>query len=312
MTMLSRVAERLYWMARYLERAEDTARLTQSYTHLIMDMPSGTTPGWDILVHILDAGPAFTENHRAYNEQNVLKFLIADPDNPCSVRFGVKAARENVRTTRDVLPEEVWEQVNELYLYAEEQAPRSVGRRNRHQFLDQVISRCQMINGVLMSTLCRDHAYRFIKLGALLERADMTTRVIDVGAGALLGHDRLNKAVDPLIWASLLQSLSAMGTYRRQIGPLVEANEVVDFVFKEPSLPRSVHFCLDGIRNELRPLRHNKEALALLDRSRRRLSRFKAGQAKREELHDFIDRFQLELNKLGHTIANTWFIPPAG
>ena len=117
---------------------------------------------------------------------------------------------------------------------------------------------------------------------------------------------------DPLIWASLLQSLSAMGTYRRQIGPLVEANEVVDFVFKEPSLPRSVHFCLDGIRNELRPLRHNKEALALLDRSRRRLSRFKAGQAKREELHDFIDRFQLELNKLGHTIANTWFIPPAG
>jgi uncharacterized alpha-E superfamily protein len=311
MTMLSRVAERLYWMARYLERAEDTARLTQSYTHLIMDMPSGTTPDWDILVHILDAGPVFSENRRAFNEQNVLKFLIADVDNAGSIRHCIKAARENVRTTRDVLPEEVWEQVNELYLYSEEQAPKSVGRRNRHQFLDQVISRCQMINGLLMSTLCRDHAYRFIRLGALLERADMTTRIIDVGAGALLGDERLNKAVDPLIWSSLLQSLSAMGTYRRHIGPLVEADEVVDFVFKEPTLPRSVKFCLDGIREELRPLKRNTEALKLLDRSRRSLTRFKADRAKREELHDFIDRFQLELYKLGDNIANTWFTPPA-
>ncbi len=309
MTMLSRVAERLYWMARYLERAEDTARLTQAYTHLIMDMPSGTTPGWDILVHILDAGPTFSENRRVFNEQNVLKFLIAEEENPGSIRFCIKMARENVRTTRDVLPEEVWEQVNELYLYAEEHAPKSVGRRNRHRFLDQVISRCQMINGLLMSTLCRDHAYRFIKLGALLERADMTTRIIDVGAGALLGDERLNKAVDPLIWASLLQALSAMGTYRRQIGPLVEANEVVEFVFKEATLPRSVKFCLDGIRRELTPLKHNKDALKLLDGSRRRLSRFKAGTAGREELHEFIDRFQLELNKLGHTIAITWFTP---
>ena len=311
MTMLSRVAERLYWMARYLERAEDTARLTQSYSHLIMDMPAGATPGWDILVHILDAGPVFSENHRAFNEQNVLKFLIADVDNAGSIRHCIKAARENVRTTRDVLPEEVWEQVNELYLYSEEQAPKSVGRRNRHRFLDQVVSRCQMINGLLMSTLCRDHAYRFIKLGALLERADMTTRIIDVGAGALLGDERLNKAVDPLIWASLLQALSAMGTYRRHIGPLVEADEVVDFVFKEPTLPRSVKFCLDGIREELRPLKNNTEALKLLDRSRRSLSRFKADRAKREELHDFIDRFQLELYKLGGNIANTWFTPPA-
>jgi uncharacterized alpha-E superfamily protein len=311
MTMLSRVAERLYWMARYLERAEDTARLTQAYTHLIMDMPTGATPGWDILVHILDAGPVFSETHRAFNEQNVLKFLIADVDNAGSIRHCIKAARENVRTTRDVLPEEVWEQVNELYLFSEEQAPKSVGRRNRHDFLDQVISRCQMINGLLMSTLCRDHAYRFIKLGALLERADMTTRIIDVGAGALLGDERLNKAVDPLIWASLLQSLSAMGTYRRHIGPLVEADEVVDFVFKEPTLPRSVRFCLNGIREELRPLKHNTEALKLLDRSRRSLSRFKADRAKREELHNFIDRFQLELYKLGDNIATTWFIPSA-
>ena len=312
MLMLSRVAERLYWMARYLERAEDTARLTQAYTHLIMDIPDGAEPGWDILVRMLDAEPTFGERYRAFNEQNVLKFLIADDENPGSVHFCIRAARENVRTTRDVLPEEVWEHVNELYLYSQENAPRSVGRRNRHQFLEQVTTRCQMVNGLLMSTLCRDHAYRFIKLGHLLERADMTTRVIDVGLGALLGNERLNKAVDPLIWASLLQSLSAMGTYRRTIGPLVEANAVVEFVFRERSLPRSVRFCLDGIREELLPLNNHRDAVKVLDRARRSLSRFSNDTSRREDMHKFIDHLQMELNTLGGIITATWFMPDRG
>ena len=307
MRMLSRVADRLYWMARYLERAEDTARLTQAYTHLIMDIPEGAEPGWEILVQILDAQPIFGARARAYNEQNVLRFLIADEENFSSISQCIRAARENVRTTRDVLPDEVWEHVNELHLYSQEWAEKSVGRRNRHRFLEQVIGRCQMINGLMMSTLCRDHAYRFIKLGALLERADMTTRVIDVGAGALLGDERHHSSVDPLIWASVLQSLSAMGTYRRTIGPLVEVNEVVDFVFREEALPRSVKFCLNGIRKELLPLKHNREALKVLDRSRRSLSRFHPESSTREELHAFIDAFQANLITLGSVIDETWF-----
>lgn len=310
MSMLSRVADRLYWMARYLERAEDTARLTQAYTHLVMDIPDGSEPGWEILVSILDAQAAYAEHFRVYNELNVLKFLIADKDNPGGISTSVRQARENVRTTRDVLPGEVWEHVNELYLYTRENAEKSVGRRNRHEFLHQVIARCQMINGMMMSTLCRDHAYRFIKVGHMLERADMTTRVIDVGAGALLGVERHHPAVDPLIWASLLQSLSAMGTYRRTIGPLVEAESVVEFVFQEPSLPRSVRFCLNGIRQELAPLGNNREALKVLDRARRKLSRFKADSASREQLHRFIDGFQVELNTLSEIISRTWFSPP--
>lgn len=307
MRMLSRVADRLYWMARYLERAEDTARLTQAYTHLIMDIPEGAEPGWEILVQILDAQPIFGARARAYNEQNVLRFLIADEENFSSISQCIKSARENVRTTRDVLPDEVWENVNELHLYCQEWAEKSVGRRNRHRFLDEVIGRCQMINGLMMSTLCRDHAYRFIKLGALLERADMTTRVIDVGAGALLGDERHHSSVDPLIWASVLQSLSAMGTYRRTVGPLVEVNEVVDFVFREEALPRSVKFCLNGIRKELLPLKHNREALRVLDRSRRSLSRFHPESSTREELHAFIDAFQANLITLGSVIDETWF-----
>jgi uncharacterized alpha-E superfamily protein len=309
MSMLSRVAERLYWMGRYLERAEDTARLTQAYTHLVMDIPDGSEPGWEILVRILDAQTVYGERFRVFNEPNVLKFLIADPDNPGGISPSIQCARENVRTTRDVLPGEVWEHVNELHLYTREHAERSVGRRNRHEFLDQVITRCQMINGLMGSTLCRDHAYCFIRVGHLLERADMATRVIDVGAGVLLGDERRHPGVDPLIWAGLLQSLSAMGTYRRNVGPLVEADSVVNFVFKEPSLPRSVSFCLNGIRHALHTLKNEREVLRVLQRTRRRLSRFHPEEASPEELHRFIDRFQLELNALNDAISRTWFAP---
>lgn len=309
MTMLSRVAERLYWMARYLERAEDTARLTLAYNHLVMDIPENTAPDWDILVRMQDAEPIFTERHRAFNELNVLGFLIAEPENPGSIHRSVMAARENVRTTRDVLPREAWEHVNELYLYTREFAESSVRRRHRQQFLDQVVARCQMINGLLMTTLCRDHAYRFIKVGYLLERADMTTRVIDVGAGVMLREERHHTAVDPLIWGSLLQSLSAMGTYRRTIGPLVEGAAVVDFVLRDRTLPRSVRFCLDGIRRELHPLHNHGGTMRVLDGARRSLSRFQVQGASREELHNFIDRFQLRLNSLSAEIVDSWFLP---
>ncbi len=307
MTMLSRVAERLYWMARYLERAEDTARLTLSYHHLIMDIPRGSEPGWDVLVRILDADPDFYSRYRAGNEQNVIRYLIAEADSASSIPYAIASARENVRTTRDVLPEETWEQVNELFIYCQDSAEGSAGRRNRHAFCEEVINRCQMINGSLLSTLSRDHAYRFIKLGHLLERADMITRVIDVGAGDILDREGAFAAIDPLLWGALLQAMSAMGPYRRVIGPLVEKNAVVDFVFNEPTFPRSVRFCLRGIREELGPLKNNKDALRVNERARRRLRKFESTQVSREQLHDFIDAFQRVLIDLHSAIDSTWF-----
>jgi uncharacterized alpha-E superfamily protein len=295
-------------MARYLERAEDTARLVHAYSHMVMDIPRGSEPGWDILVKILNAEPTYNEHYRVYNEQNVMKFLIADADNISGILNAIRAARENVRTTRDVLPGEVWEHVNELYLYAQEYAEKSVARRNRYRFLETVIARCQMINGMVVSTLPRGHAYRFIKLGQLLERADMTTRVIDVGTAALLGDERLHSTVDPLIWTSLCNSLSALGAYRREFGPQVEANAMVDFVLREDTLPRSVKFCLDGMRKELTPLKYNKSALNLVNKARRKLTQFDPQLSSREELHVFIDRFQLTLTQLYTSIDHTWFM----
>ena len=312
MRLLSRVAERLFWMARYMERAEDTARVTQAYCHLYMDIPEGTDLGWEVLVNILDGQPAFEKHFNVYNEQNVLKFLISDEDNFASIRQSIKAARENVRTTRDVLPAEAWEHVNELYHYTREHAETSIGRRNRHQFLDEVQGRCQIVSGLVLTTMCRDNAFRFMALGHLLERADMTTRIIDVGAGALLGTGRNNQTIDPLIWGSILQSLSAVSTYRRTVGPLPEANQVVEFIFKEPTLPRSLQFCLNSIRGELKQLHNNTIPLKALERARRRLKRFNVEKASWEELHQFIDDIQVDLYNLGETIIETWFqIEPA-
>lgn len=308
MTMLSRVAERLFWMARYLERAEDTARLTHAYTHMALDIPKGSEPGWDTLVRIQDAQYVYSERYRVYNEQNVLKFMIADKDNVGGILNAIIAARENVRTTRDVLPEEAWEHVNELYLYANEYAEKSVGRRNRYQFLEEVIRRCQAINGMMESTMPRDHAYRFIRLGRLIERADMTTRVIDVGAAAQQSNDIHHSSVDPLIWASVLKSLSAMSAYRREFGPLVEVNNMVDFILRDTALPRSVKFCLNGIREELLPLKNHKSALKLLESSRGKLSRFNSHIRSQQQLHRFIDQFQAGLITLSAEIASTWFL----
>ena len=308
MTMLSRVAERVYWMARYIERAEDTARLVAAYNHLIMDIPRGSQPGWEILVRILDADAVFDQWFNVRNEQNVLRLLIGEQDSPAGIPFSVKSARENVRTTRDVLPDEVWELVNELYIYSADTAEKSVGRRNRQAYLEEIIQRTQVINGVLRSTLCRDHSYRFIKLGQLLERADMTSRIVDVGASDFLQRDGAPQGIEHLLWGTLLKSMSALGAYRRMIGPQVEKNAAVDFVFMEPTFPRSVRFCIRELRVELNQLGNNAQPLRVIERARRKLRGFEAESMEAAQVHAFIDELQGSLSELHQAISQTWFL----
>nr|MDJ0642377.1 alpha-E domain-containing protein [Erythrobacter sp.] len=180
MTMLSSVAERLYWTARYLERAETTARLTNAYTQFVLDIPHGLEPGWKSLISIIDGNAAFEARFKNYTERNVLKFLVADAANPGSVCHAINAARENVRTTRDCLPESCWQLVNELHLYAREFGATTLTRRHRFEVLGRIIARLQQITGLIHSSMTRDQAYRFLRLGTYVECADMTSRVVDV------------------------------------------------------------------------------------------------------------------------------------
>ena len=305
--MLSRVAERLYWMARYKERAEDTARLTTAYTHLLMDLPEDAGMDWNMLVNVFDAEESFSRRYRTVSEQSVLKFLIADTDNPSSILASLISARENVRTTRDVLPSEVWEYTNELYLYATEFADKSVGRRNRYSFLDEVITRCQQINGLIMTSLSRHHAYSFITLGQLVERADMTTRVINVGANAILNRGEENPANDAVLWRSLLHSISAITSYRQYIGPVMEPNSAVDFSLKESSHPRSVIFCLRRIREELFSFHGNTLVIAEIDKAIEELGVFRMNINKPERLEKKMRNIQKRLRAINDIMTENWF-----
>ena len=307
MKLLSRVAERLYWLARYLERTENTARLIKSYNNLIMDIPIGTEPSWMILVDILDERNRYSKIFRNENEQNVHKFLVEKPSVTCGIHYSIAQARENMRTTRDVLPEEAWEYINGLFLYSSENRTKHSRRQSRLAYLDEIIQRCQMISGLIDSTLPRDNAYHFIKIGCLLERADMTARIIDVGAGDIIDREGINDAIDPILWGSLLEALSAKSAYRKAVSPIVEKNPIVDFLFKTESFPRSIYFCLREISIEIGDKPNRQSVTKLLRSSMRKLRKFDASTLTREQLHEFIDKFQIFLIALNKEFYSSWF-----
>lgn len=305
--MLSRVAERLFWTARYLERAENTARLVNAYSHLILDIPRGVEPGWNVLIDIFEAQSAFAHRYKNLDERNVVKFLLADTDNVSSIRYSVRTARENVRTTRDVLPSQTWELVNELYLLVEEQAKAAVSRQRRFEFLEQLVARNQQLNGLIESTVLRDHGLWFLSLGQLLERADMTTRIVDAGAAVIIERSKQAFPEVPLLWANLLQSLSATSAYRRKVGPTLEANQLVDFVFTDAQFPRSVPYCVNHIEELVGFLRGPAGLLRELRACAAKLQALSADKLEISELHEFIDELQLALAEINQAVTENWF-----
>ncbi len=307
-SMLSSVAERLYWMARYLERAEDMACLTNAYTQFILDVPSGTQPGWDSLIRIIEGEEAFAGRYNEYSERNVLKFLIVDLENTGSICSAIRAARENIRTTRDTLPEQCWELVNALNLYVGENAEESIARRRRFLFLDRVVARLQQVTGLIASSVPRDQAYQFIRIGRLIERCDMTSRVVDVATTATLGRQDPNAPEVTWLWANLLKSLSAVAAYRRETGPVVEGGEVIDFLFRSEAFPRSVYFCLDNIAIEADKIGNGEQVLKVVEQSHKLVRGLHPEAITLDRLHEFIDRFQGKLIELHDAVAATWFI----
>ncbi|MCP1366818.1 alpha-E domain-containing protein, partial [Halomonas sp. BBD48] len=187
--MLSRVAENLYWTARYIERTEDTARLVSVNSHLLLDLPHHTALGWSTLIDITGSDQLFDERFERRSEKNVLHFLCMERDNPGSILASLASARENLRTTRDVVSREIWEQINELYLEVRESSDAGLAPRRRDAFLKRVIRGCQTVTGLIEGTLSHTATRCFIELGRHLERADMTTRILDVRSGNLLPKD---------------------------------------------------------------------------------------------------------------------------
>jgi len=306
--MLSRVAENLYWMARYVERAENTARLISVNTNLLLDLPRGIAPGWVPLVDIMGLNGDFDERYKEPGERQVLKFLIGDRKNSGSILSSLRAARENCRTVRDTLPREIWEELNEMYLYADENLNAGLTKRGRHEYLQRIIRGSQLFIGILSSTQNRDESFDFLRIGRNLERADMTTRIVDVRSADLLPRDVSDlRPFDTIQWVSVLHSLSAYQMYRRHLQTHVRREAVLLFLFKDTRFPRAFRHCLDAIEECLGNLKNNREPLRRLRAMVRKVDRTRVESLDQATLHGYIDDLQGSLIDLHNALVATYF-----
>lgn len=307
--MLSRVAENLYWMARYLERSENTARLINTTTKLLLDLPRGASFGWDVLLKVAGLDSEFRKSYDEANEANIMRFLIEDERNPSSIFACTRLARENTRSFREVLPNEMWERINGLYLYVKQNARRAVsGRSHRYQVLNTIIEGRQSIVGLLMGSMSTDLAYQFLKLGRNLERADMTTRILDVNCAILTpGGDILPEPIQERLWMSVLTSLSAYQMYRRHVGVHIQPDKVVTYMLTNQDFPRTVLHCLGEIEGCLAALPNNATAMRTVRRTWRRVSGMKTEGLTPVVLHEYLDQIQTDLAAIHTRLAEQYF-----
>jgi len=263
--MLSRLADNLYWFGRYLQRAENTARLINVNTILSMDLPRRVELGWEPLVDLVSARAVFAQLYDADGEDSVVRFLSVDERNPGSILSSLHRAREALRTTRDYMPGEVWERVNDLYFYVQDRGERSLGRARRHVFLESVLDGALGIHGLLTFNMSHDVGFHFLAMGANLEQADMTTRILDArSTRAIPAQD--GGSFEAVEWMSVLRSLTADQTYRRHVRSRVAGVPVTRFLLQNREFPRSVTCCLLRIRATLPQLPSHEELDRELER----------------------------------------------
>lgn len=306
--MLSRVANNVYWMARYIERTENTARLINVNTHLLLDLPRRVRLGWAPIVDITSSREEFHALYPDSDERSVLRFMIMDTRNPSSILTSLGFARENARTIRDIIPREAWEQVNELYLKAKSNAQSGITHRHRYDYLRSIILGAQTITGLLAGTMTHDEGYDFLRMGRNLERADMTTRIVDVRSATLLPE--MPEDMTPfenLQWMSVLKSLTAYQMYRREMRLRIRRPDVLKFLFQEKRFPRAVHHTLCEVETCLKDLPHSEKPLNLLTKLKRKLLKAKLQDLDQQSLHLFIDELQLGMSKIDNSITSTYF-----
>jgi uncharacterized alpha-E superfamily protein len=250
--LLSRVADDIYWAARHLERAEDTARVVRAHAETAADLPGRTEAHWKPLITVVGSDAQYDARFGGdFSEAVVVEYLLSDHLNPSSVVRCVSAARENLRTTRETIPAEGWNAVNDLHQYVNVESDRGADRRARDRFIRHVVSDSRRIDGILATTMSHDEAYAMWRLGRALERADMTTRVLGVRAAVLIDEADGERSYDDLLWMGVLRSLSGLQMYRRAVRRPIEGAAVVRFLLEHDRFPRAVRALLREIRRAL-------------------------------------------------------------
>ncbi|HUP91952.1 MAG TPA: alpha-E domain-containing protein [Solimonas sp.] len=305
--MLSRVADNLYWFGRYLQRAENTARLVTVHANLLLDLPSKLEFGWRPLVTILGTDEEFEKRFDGYTETNVIRFLMLDPDNPGSIAGSTERAREILRTLRDCMPRDVWERLNDLHFYVQAQGEKSLPRAKRQDFLNRVIDGSLLIYGVLASNMSRDIGFQFLRIGTNLEQADMTTRIIDVRSSNLVKATEDLAPFQNIQWMSVLRSLTAYQMFRRHVRARVNGPNVLRFLLKNREFPRSVVFCLGMIASTLPLLPPSRRVERLVDRLRGLVLDANIDKLIEGGLHDVMDEIQVAIAQLHAALSEVYF-----
>jgi len=306
--MLSRVASNIYWMARYIERAENTARLVNVNTHLLLDLPKKIRLGWEPILDITSSRNDFFQLYTTADERSVVNFMVTDIKNPGSILSSLNLARENARTIRDIIPREAWEQINELYLQSKSKAATVLTHRHRYDCLRSIILGAQTITGLLAGTMTHDEGYNFLRMGRNLERADMTTRIIDVRSATLLPEMAEDMTpFENLQWVGVLKSLTAYQMYRREVRLRVNRSDVLRFLLQEERFPRALYHTLLEVESCLHTMPKHEKPLRLVKKLQRVLQRAKPQELKQEKLHEFIDQLQLGLITINDSINKTYF-----
>ncbi len=311
--MLSRVADSIYWMSRYVERAENVARFVDVTLALLLDAPAGWDQQWQPLVNTTGDHQAFAARHGVATRPNVIHFLTFDAENPNSILGCLRAARENARTVREIISSEMWLQLNKFYLMMNGAAAKANGHEVPREFFTEVRLASQLFMGITDATMTHGEPWHFCRLGRKLERADKTSRILDVKYYVLLRSAAdVGTPYDDLQWAAVLRSASAFEMYRKRHGR-ISPQGVVQFLMLDGEFPRSIHYCLRAARESLHAISGTPVGTfqclpeKLLGQLRSDMSYTTVEEIIQRGLHEYVDQFQVRLNQVGTGIFETFF-----
>ena len=317
--MLSRIADSLFWIARYMERAEDTARLLDVNYHMLLEQSHQSYHlRWDALITISGAQDLFFQLYGDANPRNVFDFLGFREDNPNSVVACINRVRENARTIRDRISREMWEDVNSLYHRLREFRPEVELAAGPHRFCNEIKFACHQFHGVADDTLPHDEGWQFLQAGRALERAETTARIVDVEYHKLVEGPAALAEPDNHQWMAVLKSVAAYEIYRREYHSRIDPQRVAELLVLHPSHPRSIRFNVATVHGALRaisgaqPGTYSNEAERLTGKLHDTLMYDRIEEIFQRGLHPFLAELQKMCRAIGGEIARSYFYYAVG
>ncbi len=312
--MLSSTADHLYWMARSMERAENTARALDVTYSMSMVSQEIIDPyqNWSAVLSISGLQELFSGRHSELNADNILHFMVLDQSNPASIISSLRTARENAHAVRGTITSEMWEAINHTWLDMCTVKSQGIPEDGVSSFFAWVKDRSHLTRGITHGTLMRDDAFRFLRLGTFLERADNTARILDVKYHVLMPSPQdVGGAADFYHWSAILRSVSALETFRKVYRDAITPKRVANLLILRPDMPRSLHFCMAEVNRLLQEI-SGRTPWSLHRQIGRMHSELRYGQIEdiiAFGLHEYLTIFLERIYELGDQINMTYFWP---